>query len=115
MMAESLRALSIRQPHAEAIMRGIKIIEYRSTATRIRGRIYIYAGLGRYSAEDEADMMAEYGINDVSCDDLPRGVIIGTVELHDCDGGEWHIRKPERAKTLRKPKNHPQPVWFNPF
>jgi predicted transcriptional regulator len=25
-----MRALSIRQPHAEAIMRGVKTIEYRS-------------------------------------------------------------------------------------
>ena len=54
-------------------------------------------------------------IGDVSCDDLPRGVIIGTVELYDCHGGDWHIRRPERAKKLLKPKNHPQPVWFNPF
>ncbi len=110
-----LRALSIRQPHAEAIMRGVKTIEYRSAATRIRGQICIYASLGRYSAADEAKMMAEYGIDNVSCDDLPRGVIVGTVELHDCEGGEWYVQNPERAKRLRKPKNHPQPVWFNPF
>jgi hypothetical protein len=108
-------ALSIRQPHAEAIMRGVKKIEYRSAPTRIRGRIYIYyAAMGRYSAAKEAKMMAEYGIKDVPSDDLPRGVLVGTVELYDCDGGKWHLRKPERAKRLIKPKNHPQPVWFNP-
>ena len=110
-----MRALSIRQPHAEAIMRGVKTTEYRNAPTRIRGRIYIYAALGRYSAAKEAEMMTQYGISDVSCDNLPRGVIVGTVELYDCDGGEWYVRSPERAKTLRKPKNHPQPVWFNPF
>ena len=60
-------------------------------------------------------MMEDYGIIDVSCDDLPRGVLIGTVELYDCDVGDWHVRKPERAKKLRKPAKHPQPVWFNPF
>jgi hypothetical protein len=60
-------------------------------------------------------MMAEYGIDDVACDDLPRGVILGTVDLHDCEEGDWHVKEPERAKTLRKPKNHPQPVWFKPF
>jgi len=38
-----MRALSIRQPHAEAIMRGIKKIEYRSGPTKTRGRIHIYA------------------------------------------------------------------------
>ena len=31
------------QPHAEAIMRGVRTSEYRSRATRIRGRIHIYA------------------------------------------------------------------------
>ena len=115
MTKEPTRALSIRQPHAEAIMRGVKKIEYRSRTTKIRGRIYIYASLGRYSNEEEADMMAEYGIDDLACDDLPRGVVIGTVELHDCDEGDWHLREPERATTLREPKSHPQPVWFNPF
>jgi hypothetical protein len=109
------RALSIRQPHAEAIMRGVKKIEYRSGPTKIRERIYIYAGLGRYSSKDEYRMMAQYKINDISCDDLPRGVIIGTVELHACDGGDWHVRAPERATRLRKPNGHPQPVWFKPF
>ena len=71
-----MRALSIRQPHAEAIMRGVKKIEYRSAPTRIRGTICIYASLGRYSAADEAAWMDKYGIDDVICDELPRGFII---------------------------------------
>lgn len=112
---EPVRALSIRQPHAEAIMRGVKIIEYRSAPTKIRGRILIYASLGRYSANDEAQMIKEYRIKDVSCDDLPRGVLIGSVELFDCDGGDWHVRKPERAEKLIAPAKQPQPVWFYPF
>ncbi len=38
------RALSIGQPYAELILRGIKTIEYRSRRTRIIGeRFYIYA------------------------------------------------------------------------
>jgi len=102
-----MRARRIRQPHAEAIMRGVKTTEYRSSATKTCGRIYIYASPGRYSADDEAEMIEDYGIDDVSCDDLPRGVLIGTVELYDFDGGGWHVRNPERAKTLRKPKKHP--------
>ena len=27
----------------------------------------------------------------------------------------WHLTDIERAKTPRKPKRHPQPVWFKPF
>ncbi len=62
-------------------MRGIKETEFRSVATKIRGRILIYAGLGRYSDEDESEMMDEYGITDVACDDLPRGVALGVVAV----------------------------------
>ena len=37
-------ALSVRQPYAELILRGIKTIEYRSRATRIIGeRFHLYA------------------------------------------------------------------------
>ncbi len=39
-----MRALSIRQPYAELILRGVKTIEYRSRPTRILGeRFWIYA------------------------------------------------------------------------
>lgn len=116
-----LRALSIRQPHAEAIMRGIKKFEYRSMPTKIRGRVQIYASLGRYSAEEEAKLLSgqEYGMTDVVCDELPRGVLIGTVEIVDCSphkrGYKWHLRNPVRATGLLKPKKQAQPVWFNPF
>jgi len=33
------RALSLRQPYAEQVLRGEKKIEYRSILTRIRGRV----------------------------------------------------------------------------
>ena len=111
----SMRALSIRQPHAEAILRGTKKIEYRSGPTNIRGRILIYAAQGRYSTAEERKMMKMYRISDVEIDALPRGVIVGSVELFDCHGGEWHVRKPQRADRLVPPTNHPQPVWFYPF
>src|SRR4051812_32296449 len=40
-------ALSVHQPYAELILRGIKRIEYRSRATRIIGeRFYLYATRG---------------------------------------------------------------------
>jgi hypothetical protein len=43
-----MRALSIRQPFAELILRGTKTIEYRSRPTRIIGeRFWIYASKGR--------------------------------------------------------------------
>jgi hypothetical protein len=41
---QAMRALSIRQPWAELILRGVKTIEYRSRPTRIVGeRFFLYA------------------------------------------------------------------------
>lgn len=100
-------------------MRGKKLVDYRVAATTVRGRIYIYASEERLAPEEEADWLGEYDINDVSSDDLPRGVIVGTVELCDCtyDGRvfSWHFRNPYRATELIAPTNKPMGIWFNPF
>jgi hypothetical protein len=47
-----MRALSIRQPYAELILRGIKTVELRSRSTSIVGeRFYIYACIGSATSE----------------------------------------------------------------
>ncbi|HEY7116651.1 MAG TPA: ASCH domain-containing protein [Tepidisphaeraceae bacterium] len=47
-------ALSIRQPFAELILRGIKTVEYRSRPTRVIGRrFYIYATKGNRGQRSE--------------------------------------------------------------
>jgi hypothetical protein len=86
-------------------MRGVK--------NKIRGRVHAYASRRRYSTEDEAGMTNNYGIKDVACDDLPRGVLVGTVEIHGRNGEDWHVRKPVRAKKRLKPKKQPQPRPFS--
>lgn len=106
-------ALSIRQPHVEAIFRGIKKIEYRRDATSRRGRILIYAA--KLFAENLDHWVQKYGFQKVDLEKLPRGVVVGSVELYECNGGEWYLRNPVRAKTLRRPTGRPQPIWFTPF
>ena len=44
-----MRALSIRQPYAEQILRGTKRFEYRSRRTAIRERVYILRELQVWS------------------------------------------------------------------
>lgn len=112
-----MRALSIRQPHAKAILRAVKKIEFRSGLTNVRGRVLIYASPQRYSSEEEQKLMAKYGIADISCDELPRGVIVGSMELYECKrepGGPfpwgWHVRNPMHAKQLRKPRRRANAV-----
>jgi len=107
-----MRALSIRQPYVERIMRGEKTIEYRSQPTKVRGRVYIYASLKPAQEQEFATLSAKPG-------DFPTGVIVGTVEIVDCtnrDGAyEWHLARPKRLARPLKPRNKPQPVWFYPF
>jgi hypothetical protein len=99
------RALSVKQPYAEQILLGRKKYEYRSIATRIRGRIYIYATL---KPLDHTNLH------------LPRGQIIGTVEITGCEWSKrqncyrWKLSRPRRIRPCI-PLNHPQPVWFYPF
>jgi len=50
---------------------------------------------------------------------LPVGVIVGSAVIERVTRGErvyrWHLGSVERAARLRKPTQHPQPVWFKPF
>lgn len=107
------RALSIRQPYAEQIMRGFKKEEYRGIPTNIRGRVYIYAS----NTLADIDASLRLGIKN---EDLPRGVLIGSVEIVGCEGNKrlgyaWILANPERLPELIKPVKKPQPVWFYPF
>jgi hypothetical protein len=126
-----MRAPRVRQPVAELILRGIKTIEVRSVITHVQGPIYVYAGKKRFEREWEQEIAKKYGLD---MDALPRGLIVGTVEIVDClphkksNGKDacftitcpdglfgWRLARPKRATRMRKPKKQPQPVFFNPF
>jgi len=88
---EKIPALSVRQPWAELIILGIKNVEFRSKATTYRGPAYIYASKGM-SEEEAEDAFWNLGMVDFMFKELPRGVILGKVEIHDCeqlDEGQW--------------------------
>ena len=107
-----MRALSIRQPYAEQILRGTKRVKYRSTPTHIRERVYIYASRTPGDEARFAEMGARPG-------DFPVGVLVGTVEIVDCTGGDWdckwHLARPERLPEPLTPDNRAKPAWFYPF
>ena len=138
-----MRALSIRQPFAELILRGTKTIEYRTRATRIIGeRFWIYAAKGSGakvgdSATKRPPIIGENievptaplppwmielaeGLRLWKPGDLPTGVIVGSAVIEKCTRGahdlyQWHLADVTRETTLRKPLRHPQPAWFIPF
>lgn len=133
-----MRALSIRQPYAELILRGIKTVEYRSRPTRIIDeRFWIYASKGAAVLpvwSNDLDVAAppawmlelakQVGLIRVDAE-LPRGVIVGSAvidrveTISGVDGSPdtfgWHLADIRRETTLRKPDRHPQPAWFYPF
>jgi hypothetical protein len=129
-----MRALSIRQPYAEQILRGVKTIEYRSRPTKIVGqRFYIYAaqkwaGRSDLTSRDHegAEALSRVGTAPLAdargsfSESLPTGVIVGSAVISHCTNGtpglyHWHLKDVRRYKTPRKVKRQPQPVWFKPF
>jgi hypothetical protein len=128
---KELIALGVRQPWAELILRGIKTIEVRTLPTSVRGPIYLYTS--KVLAETDAAVAAaeKHGI-DVTA--LPRGRLVGTVEIVDCRPCEpaeatracltpdlvrgklgWQLANPERLEEPLNVRFLPYGVWFYPF
>jgi predicted transcriptional regulator len=108
-----MHALSIRQPYAEMILRGIKTAEYRSRpTTRINQRFYLYAAKQPGATNGFVELGCAVG-------ELPTGVIVGTARIARCqrqkDGYAWHLTEVRRLARPRRIKRQPQPAWFRPF
>lgn len=107
------RAISIKQPFVEQILLGKKKFEYRSRPTKVRGRVYLYASL-------KPRLDVSWKNTKKTPDDVPLGVIVGSVEIVGCvkygknDYG-YKLKKPKRYKKFLKPKRQPQPLFFYPF
>ena len=107
------RAISIRQPYVEEILRCSKKYEYRSRSTKIRGKVYLYASMKPGAESDWKRLKMQPG-------DLPTGVIVGSVEITDCKCfGEkdyrYALKNPRRFKQYLSRRNQPQPLFFFPF
>lgn len=124
-------ALGIRQPWAELILQGIKTVEVRTLETNVRGPIYLYTSRIAADAPAARRAIAEHRLR---LEDLPRGCLVGTVELLDCrpctpaDAAgaclpaealagrfAWLLGRPQRLELPLKPRFLPYGVWFYPF
>jgi hypothetical protein len=95
-----MKALTIRQPWAHAILHLRKDVENRVWRTHYRGLLLIHAAARRELHSRE--MLSEYMSRPPSVEslnDLPIGCIIGVAEIIDCvknsksrwaDRGTWH-------------------------
>jgi len=109
-------ALSIRQPWASLILKAGKDIENRCWPTKFRGRILIHAAKGCTRQEfKDALCFAEDAIDrpiNADLKTIPRGGIIGSVEIVDCvsaSDSPWFVG--EFGFVLRDP----QPLPFTPW
>jgi hypothetical protein len=126
-----LLALGIRQPWAELILRGIKTIEVRSQGTAQRGTIYVYASK---QVSDLPAARAAVKSYDLDLDALPKGVVVGTVEIVDsapCQPSDtvaaclprnllagrysWKLRNAQRLDKPLPVRFLPYGIWFYPF
>lgn len=87
-----MKALSILQPWAWLIVHGHKNIENRRWSTRERGRILVHAGKSYSRFEHDVGVLTDLfegpdlftGIQFPRYEDMPRGCIVGSVEIVDC-------------------------------
>lgn len=80
-----MKALTIRQPHVEAILCGLKTIEVRGHATRHRGDLLLHASKRYGAAERERlALLRQRGIAIPEPDPGSRGALCGVVQLVDC-------------------------------
>lgn len=96
--ADTLRALSIRQPWAELILRGEKNLEYRSRRMKEMGPLLIHA-----SRTLDAENIEKHGLD---AEALPFGMLVGIVDVVGCtevEGEEglfaYQLAHPRRFKT----------------
>jgi hypothetical protein len=108
------RAISIRQPYVELILRGTTKFEYRSQPTTIRERVYIYASLSLGGYENDWHQGGS------EPDLLPTGVIVGSVEIVGCEWDDkedcfaYGLANPVRLKKHLKVVNQPLPRFWMP-
>ncbi|NWL34472.1 ASCH domain-containing protein [Paenarthrobacter nitroguajacolicus] len=75
-----MKALTVKQPWAWALIHGGKDVENRSRPTKHRGQLFIHAGKG----------WADEGIDGIGIEGMPAdeellaGMVIGTVDVIDC-------------------------------
>lgn len=108
-----MKALTVRQPWAWAILHAGKHIENRTRRTNFRGRFYIHAGLAVPNWQLLLDVESRTRVSvPTSTDAMLYGHIIGTAELVGCvwsdklvgPWGEpqaWHWML-QNVKPLRK-------------
>ena len=103
-----MQALSIKQPWAELILRGIKDVENRTWETAYRGQFILHAGK-KLDAEAYSRLSPYHDFRE-----LPSG-ILGVCELVSCSrtvSSGWH-EPGYWGLYLMNPRRFARPIPFN--
>lgn len=109
-MKQKLRAITVHQPWAWAIVMGYKDVENRRSRTESRGPLLIHAALKMDPAGFQ--FLWELGLHRKLPDELAVGALIGEVNLTDCRYGyesEW-ARPGHWQWILTSPKEFRSPL-----
>jgi len=79
-----IKILTVHGPWAWAIIFGPKRVENRVWRTNYRGPLYIHAGKSTAWDSNARAILEGIGVEVPPDDALPRGVILGAVDLVDC-------------------------------
>lgn len=114
-MSKPLKAITIKQPWAWAIVAGYKDVDNRSRRTNYRGQLLIHAGLELDPKGFE--LLWEMGLYKMLPFELPQGGLIGIVDVVDCTKGydsdwafpgSWHwiLRRPREFRGMLPCRGH---------
>lgn len=123
--------LTIQQPWAELILRGVKTLEVRSVCTPPKS-VYLYTSRKLSSIKDARIACEQHGIE---LEALACGMVVGKVDIigsrlarvedlaATCltdrellsDQYVWELAKPERLKSPVAATYKPYGMWFYPF
>jgi hypothetical protein len=102
-----VKALTIRQPWADAIAHGPKRIENRTRRTNVRGPILIHAGATTYAAVGRLAIEEITGGNPDTVWPGTRGAILAVASIVGCHIGNGCCQPWGQTQTLR---SEPQ-IW----
>ena len=118
-----MKALSIRQPWAWAILHAGKDIENRDWRCKVRGRVLVHASKGMTFNEYDGALNFMHGVSETypfpkgltlpRASALTRGALVGSVEIVDCvsaSSSPWFMGT--FGFVLRDPVAFKQPIPF---
>ena len=94
-----MKTITIQQPWANLICEGVKDIENRTWQTHYRGKVLIHAAakawsikqLCFYFTQEMTNALRAIGFNIETVYNMPKGKIIGSVDIIDCVVGHSSI------------------------